>query len=431
MVTIYQQPNALGRGIAGFVSPLAQVIGYNRLQEKENQRKLAEEQKNIEKQQKWGTILNETIGNLGPDASSIDIARAYSSAISQGIPLDVAKDIGALQKSFAAPAQSGLGIQSRDELVDLLGRFGMNDEQAQREADLYVALPVGGKTQYANYLFDRLQRGQLNSDRQGFEQEHVTFIPNTIEKDLTTVSDEIQEFEWPKIDTFEGLNDKERVARQNDLIKKNTDIYRDNATKARGFDDEIRRLGQLDRLNESGKLPRGMTKALNINWTTGDIRFPAASNAQTQLFAKTINDFTTKAKDTYGSRVTNFELGTFLRRLPTLANTEEGRRLILAQMKTQDEIEKLYYDSLQAVYDKYGTKNIDDATVQRISKDLRAEDEKKLIEQYSNIVKSQDVYELKDKAPENYYPVQSPTGEYGYVKYDQLNAAEKKGYKLL
>jgi hypothetical protein len=37
-------------------------------------------------------------------------------------------------------------------MVDLLERFGMSPEQAERESDLYMSLPTGGRSEYARFL---------------------------------------------------------------------------------------------------------------------------------------------------------------------------------------------------------------------------------------------------------------------------------------
>jgi hypothetical protein len=417
---VYNRDAALSQGISQAGSALGSALGQKIL-----------EQKKINQQKEYGNILQKTLGSLPEDASRMDFINSFSNAINQGLPVDIAQNMGTLYKALANPTSSGgLGVDKRDDLVDLFSRFGMEDEQAQREADLYISLPTGGKTSYANFLFDRMQRGQLRSGipEQMNIQENISITPGGDISEVEKV--EVENYDFPKLDTFAGLNSKEKTSRQKDLFNANAKDFQENKTKLRGFEDELRRLNMMSKLNDSEKLPKGMER-LNINWTTGDIRYPALANPETQLFVKSVNDFTTKAKETYGARVTNFELGTFMRRLPTLANTTEGRRLILEQMKANDEINKLYYDSLNDVYDHYGLRNIDTQQAEKIAKDLRKDDEKALIEKYNNALQAQEVYEARQLAPEGKIPVRSKEGKIGYILRSQADKAAKQGYEIL
>lgn len=434
---VYDRDAGLRQGISQAGSAFAQAISTN--QERQRQEEERERLKNqkIEQSREYGSILQNTIGSLGDDASSMDMVRAYTDAINQGLPTEIATGMSSLQKALNQKAPgAGLGFDSKDDLVDLLGRFGMDEDQAQRESELYLALPTGGRTQYANFLFDRMQRGQLGANVQPRNQAKGQpntgmLIPGGPSGDVADVSEEeVEQFDFPKVDLFEGLNSKEKVVRQKDLFNNNAKEYSEIRTKSRGYEDEMRRLGQMGRLNDSGKLPKGLEN-LNINWTTGDIRFPKAANAETQLFVKSVNDFTTKAKDTYGATVTNFELGTFMRRLPTLANTEEGRRMIIEQMSINAALEKLYQDSLKEVYDKYGLRNIDSQKAEQIAESLRKKDEEALLNQYDNVMQTQEVFEARQMAPEGKIPARAPTGEIVYIWIDQASKAEKKGYKTL
>ena len=430
---VYDKDAALRQGISQAGSAFAQAfhtIGERRQAEEQKQK---ERQQKEEDAKKYGTILQETIGQLGDDASAMDLTRAYTDAINRGLPMEIAQNMGALQKALQKSPSGGLGFDSRDDLVDLLGRFGMDPEQSQREADLYMNLPTGGRTAYANFLFDRMQRGQLGSNVQPQVQGGNTgmALPGGPSPDVSDVSGfEVEQFQFPPLDLFEGLNSKEKVDRQKELFNTNAKDYAEISKKSRGYEDEMRRLGQMSRLNDSGRLPKNMER-LNVNWTTGDIRVPALANPETQLFVKSVNDFTTKAKDTYGARVTNFELGTFMRRLPTLANSEEGRRLILEQMQVNAGIEKLYQDSLKEVYDNYGLRGIDSQQAEKIAADLRRDDEEALLKRYDEVLQAQEVHEARQTSPEGKMPARSPNGQIVYIWTDQLDKAQKKGYQPL
>ena len=83
-------------------------------------------------------------------------------------------------------------------------------------------------------------------------------------------------------------------------------------------------------------------EAMQQNPNTALAELPAAIMDETreefaisliQQYIKTLNDFISQAKNFFGARVTNFDLQSFKSRLPSLLNTEEGRRAIIEQMR--------------------------------------------------------------------------------------------------
>ena len=188
----------------------------------------------------------------------------------------------------------------------------------------------------------------------------------------------------------------------------------------------------LNDLNESKKLPEGLGR-LNVSYKEGNLVVPALANAETQKYIKTVNQFLNKAKDTFGARVTNFELDRFLQQLPTLANTEEGRREILKQMKYFNSIQNTYQSELQKYIDeKGGIRNVDwDAAKRRAEERARPQIEEAK-KQFKNSEKiAQDLYEkkltdVKAKTPKGFVVVEKD-GQFGYIPKKNLYKATKNG----
>jgi len=333
------------------------------------------------------------------------------------------EDIGRTVMQAEGMQQKGLLPEDPRELSGLLKRFGMQQEEADNMADLYSKLTVGGKTKFADILFDKIQRGQLGGlSKSDFESP----IPTTEEqKPFSEISkSDMRQYNFPEAPKqFEGMTPKEIVQAKSTLRKENRPSYDQAKEKLKGAQDEGRSLKQLENLNKTGKLPKGAQR-INVNWKTGELRVPALANKETQLFVKTVNDFTVKAKDTFGARVTNFELQRFMQRLPTLANTEEGRELIIKQMQTINKLNELYHDSLKKVYQHYGIGNIDAAQADLIAEKLRENDEKRLIDDYNSIVLNQEL------ADEERVLVEI-NGKRGYVPQNQLDKALRAGAKRL
>ena len=419
--------SGLAQGITSFGSALGQALGKRNLDINEKKEK-----------QRQGSILQETIGSLPEGASPLQVTKALTEAVNKGVPPEMAQQYGTLYATLqkAQPTMPP-GPEQIETMSSLFQKFGMPQEVASRNAELWANLTVGGQTEMAKLLVDQIARNQFQPPEQQIDfsaTEQVTGPQNLsaapMQKGRQALDEVTEEFTFPKVNIFEDRTPKERAQLKSQLLKENNVELKDVNVKARKIDEEIMRYEQLEQLNESKKLPEGLQR-LNIDWAKGDIRIPFLANPETQLFVKTINDFTVAAKDTFGARVTNFELGAFMKRLPTLANSEEGRRMIIEQMKAMKELDKLYYTSIQDVYNKYGIQKIDRSNAEKIAKDMRKDKEEELKKRFKDSVKSQESFEMREKAPEGHISVQKPDGSKGYLPIDQIDIATKKGWKIL
>lgn len=413
---ILQDQSGLAQGLATAGSAFAQAMQQRNLQKQEDVR----QQKALQQQQQYGSILNQALGDLGQNPSAIGVTQALMGALEQGVPPEMVQKYGSLYAALEKSQKQGLmGPEDVSQMGQLFQQFGMGEEEAMRNAQLYGQLTTGGQTEMAKLLVDRISRG-------GFEQAQQ---PGMGMQPQEEVIEEVG-FKWPKVNVFEDRTPKERASLKTELLKENNKELKEINTSLNTSNNNLLRYQQLERLNNSGQLPTNL-EALNINWSTGDIRFPRLANPATQQYVKTVMDFMSGAKDTFGARVTNFEIGTFLKRLPTLANSEEGRRVIIEQMKTIEELNQLRDQSIKDVYDHYGNQKIDRATADRIAEDYRSDAEAELKKKFANSVQAQEVYEAKSLAPEGKVAARSPSGEIVYIYQSKADVAQKKGYEIL
>lgn len=224
-----------------------------------------------------------------------------------------------------------------------------------QEAALWMQFTEGGKSHLAKQIVERQQR-EGGFERRGLEGNQPRSGLEVLE-DAAEVTPSGKEVEVGE--TFEGLTPKEKTARQENRYKTNLPLFQEAEKKIRGHESEALSIQRLQELNKTGDLPKGLQR-WNVNFTSGELRFPFLANADTQAFVKTINDFSTKARDSFGARVTNFELHRFMKRLPTLLNTEEGREVILRQMEIINQINTLYDQATLDAFDAAGgLRNID------------------------------------------------------------------------
>lgn len=319
------------------------------------------------------------------------------------------------------------GFYSSEEFETALDKLGLPDEQKQAYKLLYKNAPVGGKTAITKSILSELDRVQAGGS---INPENLN-IPPLKTGDNESLQLKETETKFPELDTFKGLTRTQKQARENQLRKENSKIYQDNSSKLKSLKQEDLALKKLDKINDSGKLPKLIGQALNVNLQSGELRVPFLANAQTQEFVKIINDFTTKAKDSYGARVTNFELDRFLRRLPSLLNTEDGRRSIISYMKSVNDLNKLHSNALDEVFNHYKISNLTSQDAEHIAQNLIKNKEDEILENALDAdAKAQQIFDLKQKAKPGEILMEYQ-GKFIFVPENETEEAQKQGAKLI
>lgn len=271
---------------------------------------------------------------------------------------------------------------------NLLEKAGATEQQL----DLFEAATVGGQTEVVKNITQDILR--------------KTSKPQNLPEDVEDVD--------------VGLTPDQRFKRQEERYKVQTPLVEANSKAVKALEVEDDAIQLLQELDATGKVGVGKQK-FNINPKTGDILIPEFATPEEQLFAKTINDFTTKAKDSYGGRVTNFELDRFMQRLPTLANSKEGRALIMRQMRIVNQANQLEKKALQDVFDKYGVRNIDYAEAEKIArKNIEPEikklkEENKVLQDLAGRDQEALIEQAKKKAPPGRTVMMTPEGKIMFV----------------
>ncbi len=302
-------------------------------------------------------------------------------------------------KSLINELQSGKKKKNDTEEEDKNYNF-LKDFAGEKTADLYRAAPTGGKTKIIEHVIDTLQRG-------GNVEE--TLKPHMKEAD----------------EQDKGLTPKEKAKRQGERYSQNLPLYQEANARYQSLGQQREHLEILKELSPG---LTGIGNRLNINPSTGDLLVPAAASPEIQRYVKTINDFTTTAKDSYGARVTNFDLQQFMRRLPTLANSEEGRDQILEQMGIITEINELREKSLIDTIDTHGgIRNIDYDSAERIAdKSIKGQVDNlrsklKGISSRMDREYSEKIKEIKSDSTKNKVAVQKADGSMGYIPKEKLS----------
>lgn len=100
--------------------------------------------------------------------------------------------------------------------------------------------------------------------------------------------------------------------------------------QARSARDKLQDLDRLEELQKEGKLNTpGYAEFLKRS----GLDIPALMNPGSQEFEKITANFIKDARSVFGSRISNFELESFLKTLPNLSQSPEGRKRVIANLK--------------------------------------------------------------------------------------------------
>lgn len=157
----------------------------------------------------------------------------------------------------------------------------------------------------------------------------------------------------------------------------------DNLNKLEMEQSRYDRLGQL--FSDPSKFPSSFTAALFSKEGQINDKAYALLSPEAQEAIKLIIDSTSNIKDTYGSRVTNFDLQTYLKKLPSLLNTSEGKSRVLRDLQIMNQLNQMHTNGIMEVFDEAGgTDKIPYSKAEAIYKKKYGPQEKRLRELFVN-----------------------------------------------
>lgn len=251
-------------------------------------------------------------------------------------------------KAKESQAKSSAGKNIYDALV----KSGYPEETAKLWQLQMENAPTGGQSDVIKNVNDLIRRSKQGKGL-GAEPETKAEAKPTIDVpgvDLGTLP-----LDFPELPEPVGMTPSDIVKQNEYREKTNIPLYTETVDRLNALDDEFREVKHLQDLNEiPGVLPSGKER-WNVNWDTGDLRVKTLSTPEAQDYVKTIARMARRAKDFFPGRVTNFDLDQFKAGFPTLANSEEGRRLIAQQLALGNRIAYLKDETYKAAMDHYGS----------------------------------------------------------------------------
>lgn len=242
----------------------------------------------------------------------------------------------------------------------------------------------------------------------------------------------IPENEWPVLPKPENRTLKETVAWENNNEKENSKLLKESTDKKYLLKNKDNRINVMTKINDGKYLPDGFGRLILVDPKTGEIR-PSAQlakqiNPQTSLYIKNLNQYLDGIKEQLGSVVTDFDVRTFKSQLPNLLTDEQGRRLILKQMKYTSDLESVYNNTLNQALKKYG-KNANYIDISQVVEEKVKEKEGELVGKIDNLVEASDYINAMAGNPDLYRGqvlMQRPNGSFRAVPKDRVEYLKKE-----
>ena len=133
----------------------------------------------------------------------------------------------------------------------------------------------------------------------------------------------------------EGLEDK--LEKRVQLLDKDTkEFYKDTRKAAKSAEANDKRLQRMETLIDQGNLSFPAFAAALETLSKGIFGFgidlTSITSADSQEFRKLSTDFLKEAKDVFGSRLTDADVKYFLQTVPTLSQSDEGKRRVIKNL---------------------------------------------------------------------------------------------------
>lgn len=265
----------------------------------------------------------------------------------------------------------------------------MKDAFGKKFADVWRASPTGARTDLEKGAFDAAVRGlDIDELLQGLPEKTSESQAKEVAGELPQPQLKVGEkqapknMKWPEMDKRpKGYTPKEWNAEKKTWRQENAPIFERNKEKVNVTERDALGIKKLTKLNQSQKLPEGFERFL-LNPETGDFyglaQVAGLASPEAQEWIKEIARFQNRAKDSFGAKVTNFDLQSYMKQFPGLLNTPEGRSRILRMMKINNELDSLHERALNLIYGKYGLSGIPQEEAEKLAQSMITDETERL-----------------------------------------------------
>jgi len=273
---------------------------------------------------------------------------------SAGLPEGMAQAFGSapveIQKALLDRLEGlGFGVapeaQPQGIALESLGQL-QQEQPAQYEGEAQPGQPL-------QHMLSFLSTPQLQQQRTTPSRSMLAQQPTAQQAtaELPTQAPEVKQAAQPAL--ILGPNSAERrhrevLAQQRELAqyKATKDVRHDIVEKAKAARQDLK---DLDRMEELGRDNRLSTPGYVEFLKRSGLDIPTLTNPSTEEFLKIQANFLRNAKAYFGSRISNYEAEQFLKTIPSLSQSPEGRKRVIANLKYISRAALEHYNALKEV----------------------------------------------------------------------------------
>lgn len=153
---------------------------------------------------------------------------------------------------------------------------------------------------------------------------------------------------------------KEAIKEQHHADKETSKFYKEVLVGGKNADINDRRLDRMSKLVEKGNLTNPVFFSLLNTLEKGiagfGVNLHSLENADSQEFNKISKEFLKEAKEIFGNRLTNVDIENFLKMIPDLSQSDDGKKRVIANMKAYNEGKKIIKRSMLDIIKENGGK---------------------------------------------------------------------------
>jgi len=259
----------------------------------------------------------------------------------------------------------------RDIIKDYLqqgGLEGMQGLQPQQQNTIESLKALMPANQQAQIIPEEMQRQTLEQAQKTAPQKVSALqeatqsfkIPPPAEiKGLTPKSSAI--YKRPT-NAREALANREAIkvsrVEQNTANKETLPIYKKISENAKEAGDNNRRIGRMEELIKGGNLSYPIWNSLLDTVSNGVFGFGidlhSLQSADSQEFNKLSNEFLKNAKNIFGARITDNDIKAFMKMVPSLSQTDDGKMRIINNMKAYNAADLIRKQAMDDVIEQSG-----------------------------------------------------------------------------
>jgi hypothetical protein len=228
----------------------------------------------------------------------------------------------------------------------------------------------------------------------------------------------------PKIEELK-LGEK-KATRQESGIERSyasqKEFINDTTNSYKGFETEMKpRLLQMRNIPDEDIV--GPTSAVFLEHL--GIPLGALENPASELYNKLSQDLLKGLPETYGSRILKVEVDNFLKTIPTLMNSPDGRRMIASNMLKLGEMKEVYYNAMRREQEKIETNK------EQYPRDFQQKVFDQVKPQIDRI--NDEFVKLSEvtSVPKDHIPFFAPDGEIKFVPKEHAQWAQEQGAKRI